>query len=270
MNTTVKKIEALEELLKGGNITPTIIYNEGWMLRLVLNWLSEHPEIEHELSFSKDSKWFSEASLRTYFGANKELGRKDKLYETYTHADGAYGNIVHKDKDNYLKLKDKCKQFVVVEAKMFSEYSPGITCDKDDKIYRYDQVSRTVACMYESIEKSNINYEDMDEIAFYTFLPAKRKNIKSFQPYMDNESAKQSVKTKVKKRIEMYSQREDYENKIKWFNAFCDFLFSKNFKIELVTWEEILKLIEKEDDNTHKKLKLFYAECLRQNSSKSK
>ena len=33
------------------NFPPTDLYNEGWMLRLVLDWLSYNPGIEHELSF---------------------------------------------------------------------------------------------------------------------------------------------------------------------------------------------------------------------------
>lgn len=28
---------------------PTILYNEGWMLRLILDWFSNHPDLNHPL-----------------------------------------------------------------------------------------------------------------------------------------------------------------------------------------------------------------------------
>jgi hypothetical protein len=270
--STIEKIKALNKLANWENIRKTEIYNEGWMLRLVLNWLSEHPN-NKDFFFSKDSTWFSEASLRTYFGANKNLFgtnktlKRDDLYETYTHADGVYGNIFIDD-DNYLKLMDNCKQFVVIEAKMFSEYSPGITCDKKDKIDRYDQVARTVACMYETIEKSNVEYENMDKIAFYTFLPRDQMSKKSFQIYKNIGSAKKSVEIKVKKRIEMYSKREDYNEKQKWFERFYPFLISDKLKMELITWENILELVNEYDKSTYSGLNEFYIKCLNPNANK--
>ena len=256
MDTTVKKFEALEELLKGGNITPTIIYNEGWMLRLVLNWLSENRSIKHYLSFFENSNWFSEASLPTFF---KAKFRGDKLSETYTHADGVYGNIQPYNGKDYIKLEKNCKQFVVVEAKMFSKYSEGISNAKS-----YNQVARTVACMcnLEKINKQNIN-----DITFYTFLPEYQKeNEKTFEKYIN----KDKINEEVKKRIERYRQegRIEYKENLKWYEE-SFFPFLKKIRIELVSWESILELIKENDKGrTYEKLNLFYQKCYDNNKKK--
>ena len=36
-------------------LPPTALYNEGWLLRLVLDWLDRHRELEHPLSFMPGS-----------------------------------------------------------------------------------------------------------------------------------------------------------------------------------------------------------------------
>ena len=45
----------------------TDLYNEGWMLRLVLDWFASQPGIEHDLVFATDDRWYSEALLPTIF-----------------------------------------------------------------------------------------------------------------------------------------------------------------------------------------------------------
>jgi len=73
------------------NFPPTDLYNEGWMLRLVLDWLSANRDIEHDLAFSDNDKWYSEALLPTAFLPRV---RGDKLAESWTHADGVIGDFV--------------------------------------------------------------------------------------------------------------------------------------------------------------------------------
>ena len=43
---------------------PTDLYNEGWMLRLILDWFSTHQTPKHLLTISKTEKWYSEALLQ--------------------------------------------------------------------------------------------------------------------------------------------------------------------------------------------------------------
>ena len=46
---------------------PTIFYNEGWLLRLVLDVLSTQHSEEDVLAFEPGSRWFSEALLPSQF-----------------------------------------------------------------------------------------------------------------------------------------------------------------------------------------------------------
>ena len=43
-----------------GRIRPREFYNEGWMLKLLLDWAETHPEVEHPLSLSSGARWNSE------------------------------------------------------------------------------------------------------------------------------------------------------------------------------------------------------------------
>ena len=256
MGATVNKIDALEELMIGGNITPTLVYNEGWMLRLVLNWLSENRHFEHEISFSEGARWFSEASLPTIFKAKNQ---KDKLAENYTHADGVYGSIQPYDGKDYIKLEKNCNQFVVVEAKMFSSYSPGVIHAPS-----YNQAARIVACMCEVLKLQGFNVNGFSKLAFFTFLPESQiKDRPSFLKY----TCKKNIKEKVENRIKQYSdagRTEEYEEKAKWYEEFCC-PFIDNIQIELISWESILNFVSLHDEETYKKLMVFYDKCKKYN-----
>src|SRR5262245_19698520 len=69
---------------------PTTLFNEGWMLRLVLEWASHHPTSVEPLSFVDGSRWYSEALLPSRF---RPRHRGDEAGEGYTHADGVIGHF---------------------------------------------------------------------------------------------------------------------------------------------------------------------------------
>ena len=81
-----------EELPK---VRPTILYNEGWLLRLVLDWFSTHSAPNHPLSLSENARWFSEALLPSPF---RPEHRGDSLGEAWTHADAVIGQFKIGDK----------------------------------------------------------------------------------------------------------------------------------------------------------------------------
>ena len=72
------------------SIRPTELYNEGWMLRLVLDWAQQHASGSHPLVFLRDARWYSEALLGPPFLARWP---GDKLAETWTNADGVVGQF---------------------------------------------------------------------------------------------------------------------------------------------------------------------------------
>lgn len=71
-------------------LPPTELFNEGWMLRLVLDWMSRHPGTPHPLSFCPGASWYSEALLPSRF---LPRFRRDTRAEGYTHADGLVGQF---------------------------------------------------------------------------------------------------------------------------------------------------------------------------------
>ena len=72
-------------------LPPTELYNEGWMLRLVLDWFDRNRQAEqHELGFEPGATWYSEALLPSRF---LPLVRGDSLAESFTHADGVIGHF---------------------------------------------------------------------------------------------------------------------------------------------------------------------------------
>jgi len=53
----MKKITALLEACgeKSRKFPPTLLFNEGWLLRLVLDWFSVHAVSDHMLAFSENA-----------------------------------------------------------------------------------------------------------------------------------------------------------------------------------------------------------------------
>ncbi|MBA7539204.1 hypothetical protein ES705_31483 [subsurface metagenome] len=122
---------------KHPNVNPTEIYNEGWMIRLLVYQSIKSKIRIEEIDFANLSNWTSEALISSPFV--KVL--KDK--EGYTHADIALGDFTVDYEDRgEIKVLDNAKLFGIIEAKMGSTLSKGTTHAKN-----YDQASRNLACI---------------------------------------------------------------------------------------------------------------------------
>jgi hypothetical protein len=119
---------------------PTEIFNEGWMLRLLLYAVQTLGINSTPLAFEDGARWYSEALLGSSFGRQH---RADPLAEGVTNADGVIGHFDFRPATKAgLRLRPGAKQFVVVEAKMFSKLSTGTKNART-----YNQAARNVACM---------------------------------------------------------------------------------------------------------------------------
>ena len=107
-----------------GVLPSTEVFNERWMLRLILDWFSRQPPSDHPLSFEKDARWYSEIILPSPLLPAFE---KDPNAEAHAHADGVIGHfsIDRLDRPNFSMLADAA-QFAVVESKIFTKLSKGI------------------------------------------------------------------------------------------------------------------------------------------------
>lgn len=235
-------------------IPPTELYNEGWLLRLIINWFSEFNNTSHELAFvDKDSRWYSELLLPSQFLARY---RGDKLAESYTHADGVIGHFKrgNEGKGDIL-LEEHARQFMVLEAKIYSKLSNRVT-----NADYFDQASRNVACIAEVLNRSDMNIDEVEKLGFYVIAPEEKLNDKTNLLEFTN---KNNVKEKVKKRVDDYEGKSG-ERKKEWYNDW--FLPTLNkAEVKCLSWEEIIYFIKQSDKNYAEDLSSFYKKCLKYN-----
>ena len=133
--------EIIDSIDRGqSNLNPTQIYNEGWMTRLLVKFSIEDKLKFKGIDFSSIRHWCSEALIRSPFLPRE---RKDTLAESHTHADMAIGDFeVNFEYNSEIKFKNNPDLFGIVEAKMGSNLSQGITHAKN-----YNQASRSLACI---------------------------------------------------------------------------------------------------------------------------
>jgi hypothetical protein len=141
------------------NLSPTILYNEGWMIRILVAASIESGIKLPGVDFSCINYWYSEGLLSSPF-----LRSNNKLAEGYTHADMAIGNFeVGHDGKGDLKVIGKTGIFGVIEAKMGSPLARGTKNAPD-----YNQASRNLACIAFNTLYTN------HKISFAVVAPAKK------------------------------------------------------------------------------------------------
>jgi hypothetical protein len=228
----------------------TIFYNEGWLLRLVLDWFSRQPVVGHPLDFSSGARWFSEALLPSQFLPRV---RGDRLAEGWTHADGIIGHITigNGALANAALAKD-ASQFIVTEAKLFAPLSPGVTNARD-----FDQAARNVACIAEMLCRAERRPERLSSLGFFVLAPAERIDARNlFNPLL----SKESINEKVTRRVSQYAGSPEGQRKAQWFrNWFTPAL--EHIKVSAISWEEIIKAIRGKDACFGARLSSFYDEC---------
>lgn len=228
---------------------PTILYNEGWLLRLVIDWFSESGVADHPLSFPKDGHWFSEARLPSAF---LPRFKGDPLSESHTNADGAIGQFVIGSKGKTdLELTPDASYFVVLEAKIYSGLSPGVTHAR-----YYDQAARNVACLAEVLRRADCKPVSFKQLGFYILAPEDQIKSRTFSRQID----KRAIKDKVKRRIKPYD-RELNEWFKEWFTPTLEII-----DIRSISWEAVLDVIYDKDPQIGDFLRKYYSQCLTFNS----
>jgi hypothetical protein len=224
----------------------TDLYNEGWMLRLVIDWFSRNPPVECDIRFLKGSRWYSEALLPSQFLARQ---RGDKLAESWTHADGVIGHFeIGKNADGDLTLNEGAIQLVVTEAKMFSKLSAGVTNAK-----YYNQAARNVACMAEIASRAGIAPASFEDIAFYVIAPKVRVD----EGVFSTEMTKDDIRGTVQRRVSEYEDQAKLEWFEEWFLPTLDAI-----GLRCITWEDLLAVVSENDEVDGRELGDFYEKCM--------
>ncbi len=250
----MEKITSLLESCAGksSKFPPTLIYNEGWLLRLVLDWFSSHPVLDHLLAFSENARCFSEALLPSPFLPRH---KGDHLGETWTHADGVIGHFqIDGDHKAKISLLPNATQFVVLEAKLMSGFSTGVKNALD-----YDQAARNVACIAEVLHRANRPASDMKHLGFYVLAPERQIEKGVFGKQMSWEA----ISEKVAQRVNMYQGTKD-----DWYRTWSQSI-QPSIKIGLISWEEIIIYVRKSDMPAAEGLEQFYRRALAFNARRS-
>jgi hypothetical protein len=230
---------------------PTILFNEGWLLRLILDWFSRNSLSNHPLSFPEKGIWFSEAYLPSAFAPRY---RGDPLGESSTHADGAIGHFtIGASGKADLSLLPNATHFTVLEAKMFSKLSSGVTNAR-----YFDQAARNVACIAETLSRTDRNPADV-KLGFFLIAPQSQIEQGIFE-----EMEPESIQQKVERRVREYKGERD-----QWYLDWCLPTF-ENIECESLSWEKIISEIGTQDTEACFEINDFYFRCLRFNQATSK
>lgn len=234
---------------------PTQIFNEGWLLRILLE--CHHRGYEpFPFQKMKNSNWFSEAQLPTPF---KPRFRGDQQSENRTHIDGVYGHFtILSDTKSGLTLTPDAEQFEVIEAKLFSPLSSGVK-----NVSNYDQAARTIACMAKTIEESKLEVENLESIGFYITAPQSQVEAGIFSEQVE----KDNIRVKVSNRIQRYIDDEDHHKKLSnWFHEYFNPMLDV-IKIGAISYETLLKSL-KINLETKDLIQKYYDRCLEYNGRK--
>jgi len=243
-------LEQITQMLEnlGPNENPnrlpaTHLYNEGWMLRLILH----AAQLEHLPDLIKPaSNWFSEAKLSTPFARNR-----GRTAEGATSADAVLGDFEWAPgTQTGVKLLPNATRFEVFEAKMFSGLSSNVTNAKG-----YDQAARTIACMANVIAMSDleIGENNLNHIHFWLIAPEDRIDAGCFLQQLEIGS----IDHKVKKRIRQF-QGKDRDELNLWYEKYFKPLLNQEL-IKCTSWEYLLDQIN--DRDLKESLLNFYDRC---------
>ena len=227
-------------------LPPTELFNEGWMLRLVLDWAARHPTTIEALRFEPNSKWYSEALLGSRF---KPRRRGDTSGEGFTHADAVIGHFrLRAGGRGDIELLPGASQLVVVEAKMASGLSGGTKRAPD-----FNQAARNVACIAHLVG-GVADVASVSNCGFVVLAPGARISEGVFS-VMD----KAEIARVVRSRADSFDA-----GAIEW----CDHAFLPvlaHCKVTLLSWETVLDEIAVAEPVAGDALHEFYSQCLHYN-----
>jgi hypothetical protein len=238
---------------------PTEVFNEGWMLRLLLDAFQRVPSETSPLRFEQRAIWYSEAWLASPFGAQV---RSDALAEGFTSADGVIGHFAFRPTTRAgLELAPDATQFIVVEAKMFSSLSSGTK-----NAPGYNQAARNVACMAEALARAGRTPESFSSLGFYVAAPVaskRRPSVSTLESILEPDQ----IRAAVHRRIEAYEAQDRKEAtslrewEAKYFLPLMRCLADRTC-LQVLTWETCIEAVANVDTAVGEELGRFYERCL--------
>lgn len=231
----------------------TLIYNEGWLLRLALAASARGVDCL-PLKFQPNARWFSEALL---YSAFLPRFRGDRLAESLTHADAAIGQFVFDASTKAgVVLCTQATQLIVCEAKMFSPLSPGTTHAPN-----YDQAARNVACMAETLRRAAKPLSRYSSLGFFVLAPASQIKGGLF----DKPMSREGVRLRVAERVQMYTGEKRHGDLQRWLEDWVLPLVDR-MTLKCCSWESVIERARISVPEYGASLARFYELCLKYNA----
>ena len=251
----IERIKAMLEACETGTpaFPPSFLFNEGWLLRIVLDWFAEHGGDRYPMSLLPEARWFSEAWLPSAFLARY---RGDRLAESRTHADGVIGHFTIGDPGTAgLSLRPDARQFVVIEGKLYNRLSTGVK-----NAPYFDQAARSVACIAEALRRAGRAPETMDDLSFLVVAPRAQLDdgVFSWDTTVD------AIRRKVRRRVEDYAGERDA-----WFRDWFEPML-RHLDVRCLSWEDVIEVIAFHEPEAGQRIDSFYGKCLLFNRPKAR
>jgi hypothetical protein len=237
----------------------TEVFNEGWMLRLILDAVQTLSITDHPLHFLNGAKWYSEALLSSPF---RPRSKQDSLGEGFTNADAVIGHFDFRASTRSgLTLPSYARQFIVVEAKMFSNLSSGTK-----NALGYNQAARNVACMAAAIAQIGRAPADLGSIGFFVLAPAldrRRHHDTNLEASLDPNSIRSAVRQRITA-YEAQSRPEAAELRVWEAKSFLPLVEHLAFvqRLAVLSWETCIESIRIAHPAAGDELHQFYERCL--------
>ncbi|HYB98976.1 MAG TPA: hypothetical protein VEC57_07530 [Candidatus Limnocylindrales bacterium] len=240
----VKPIERISTMLaRCGTdeaiLPPTALYNEGWLLRLVVDWYARHPSENHLIPFQPDARWRSEVLLPSRFF-------KSRQREGWTHADAVVGHFAAAESRGDAKLVKACGQFFVLEAKLGSSLSAGTKYAPT-----FNQAARNIACMLHMLASGDHAPGAIKDLGFLVLLPEQR---------IDDALRRMMTPAAISEAIKARGDGADHD----WCRVYVEPEVTR-MRIDCVPWEALIAEIAGADPTEGAALQEYYEKCCRFN-----
>ena len=218
------------------NVNPTVIFNEGWMIRLlVYQSIKEKLIINDFINFGKIKNWSSEGLISSPFI------KVEKNKERHTHADMALGDFsIDYKSSGEIHVSKSATTFGIIEAKMGSNLSKGTT-----NAPNYNQASRNLACIANNVVSKTCK-------TFFA-LVAPNKKIKQYKFEVQTE------KSLIIKQIKLRFERSDLHIDNDLIER------AKQCFIKVFSYEDWINMLSKD---SRPFIETFYFNCLKWNRIK--
>ena len=225
----------------GTPVAKSEVYNETWLLRMVLACIHDCTEEAFVTQNKKigdtlkkihkavRQQWISEGGLEPAF-----------RQEGTTWTDAILGNVkISGDNKRGVKyeMRDDSTGVIIVEAKMGSELSSGITNSPD-----YNQAARNIACLAKLLIEQNASPAVISESAFVVLAPRSK-----LEEWEKDENSPQQLINGAWKTIKDQTRTR---------NVNCDFDTTFKSMVENIkdnsialSWDDVIDAIQPNDTN---------------------